>query len=611
MVGTIDTESIITKMMAVERKPQDLLKTRISTLQMQQSAWQQIADKLTALQTASDAMTGLGSLANLRTVTSSDTTSVSVRSIGSSSASTSSVEVIGLAAAQSVLASDTFSSVSGATAGRTLSLTNNATGSSQTFSSADGTIGGLASAINAAGVGVSARVLQTAPGQFQLALTSTSTGTASAFTTGGTGWGTFNVQRPAADATLIVDGITLTRSSNTISDAIDGVELTLQKQTSGPVSVTSARDDASIVAKVSALVDAANAVGTIVAAATKIATDPTTSGPLAGDYTARSLMTSIRDAIASTLVTASGKVVTANTLGVSLNKDGTLAFDGAALRASLATQPDDALAALGRSVTSNAPGVTISGILSTAKPGSHSITVTQAASQAGLVGLPVSLPAAGTSVSMQIITPDGTSNVTFSVGSTWALTAANLNSAMRAAGVRVSAAPQTVGGIDQGIDLTSARYGSSQTFSVSGAAALGINGNAQAGVDAAGTIDGTAFTANGQTVATGGLVLTVSTTAAQLTALGGSSTGTFQMNQGLAALLSIVGNRGSASGLVLASKATAGDQIADLQKKVDAWDDTLAQRETAMRTSFTAMQVALDKLNAMSSQIAGITTSSN
>ncbi|MCU1389655.1 MAG: flagellar hook-associated protein 2 [Ilumatobacteraceae bacterium] len=611
MVGTIDTDSIVTQLMAVERKPQDLLKTRITALQTRQNAWQAIADKLTALQTASEALTGLDSLSSLRTVSSSNTGNVTVRATGSGAATTASLEVLGLAAAQSVLASDTFSSATDAVAGRTLSLTNVASGTSQTFTSADGTIGGLAAAVNAAGIGVSARVLQTSPGQYQLALTATSTGTASAFTAGGTGWGTFATQRPAADATIVVDGVTLTRSSNVIADAIDGVELSLQSLTTGPISISSARDDATITSKVSALVTAMNALGTMVDAATKIGADASSGGPLAGDYTARSIMTSVRSAIASSLVTASGKTVTSNTLGVTLAKDGTIVFDATALAAGLASQPDDAFAALGRSVASTAPGVTVSGLLSTATPGPRTISVTTAASQASMIGVPTLLPAAGTSVSMQITTPNGTSTVTFNVAGTYSQTAGNMNAAMRAAGVVLTAVPQTVGGIDQGINLIATRYGTGQTFTVSGGAALGLSGSSTGGVDAAGTIDGTAFAANGQSLASGGLVLTIATTAAQLASLGGTSTGTIRMNQGLGALISLIGAQGATGGSVLASKQTAVDQATELQKRVDAWDTTLASRETAMRAKFTAMQVALDKLNSMSTQLAGLTTSSS
>jgi flagellar capping protein FliD len=106
------------------------------------------------------------------------------------------------------------------------------------------------------------------------------------------------------------------------------------------------------------------------------------------------------------------------------------------------------------------------------------------------------------------------------------------------------------------------------------------------------------------------MVLTVGTTAAQLAALGGTATGTVSLSQGLAGLLSGVGANGAAGGSVLGSKATLTDQIADLQKRVTSWDDILKQREDAMRTKFAAMQVALDKLNSMSSSFANLPTSS-
>ena len=608
MVGAIDTDSIITQLMAVERKPQNLLKTRITALQTKQNAWQAIADKLTALKTAGDAMTGIDALSALRTVSSSDPSSVTVRSTGSAPTTSASIEVLELAAAQSTLVSDVFASATESAGGRTLDLTNSS-GVTQTVTSADGTIGGLAAAINAAGVGVSARVLQTAPGQYQLALSATSSGTAAAFTTGGTGWGTFDVQRVASNAQIKVDGIQLTRSSNVINDAIDGVELSLQKTTTAPVVITSARDDATIVAKVKALVDAANSLGTMIDAATKISPDVASRGPLAGDYGARSLRTAVRATIAAPLASAGGASLTASSLGVSLNRDGTINFDSAALSATLATRPADALAALGRSVGSTAVGVKVTGTLSTAVASNRTVSVTASASQAGLVGVPTPLPAVGTSIAMQIVTPQGTSAVSFTVASTWSQTAGNLNAAMRAAGVKISATPHIAGGLEEGLDLHSDRYGSGQTFSVSGAAALGIDGTATSGTDAAGTIDGVAFVANGQSVTSGGMVLTVATTAAQLASLGGTSTGTVTLTQGLAGLLSVIGTRGSATGSAQLSKATLATQASDLQKRVDTWSQTLSDREAAMRTKFTAMQVALDRLNAMSSSFAGLSNS--
>ncbi len=605
MVGAIDTESIITQLMAVERRPQDLLNTRISALQKAQTAWQSIADKLTALKTASDAMAGLDTLASLRTVSSTDPTAIAVRSTGSAPATTASVEVVSLAAAQSVLVSDTFTSATATIAGRTVDLTIG-TSATQTFTSADGTIGGLAAAINAASIGVSARVLQTSPGTFQLALSSTTSGTAAAFTAAGVGWGAFTTARAPANAQLRVDGVTVTRSTNVITDVIDGVELSLQKPTTSAVAVSSARDDAAIVAKVKALVDAANTLGSTVASATKTSTEAAARGALAGDFGARRLTDAVRSAIASPLVTASGATMTSAALGVSLNRDGTIAFDAAKLTATLASNPTGAFAGLGRSAVSTATGVSIVGATSTSTSSSRTIIVTQAASQAGMVGLPTPLPAPGTSVAMQIVTPSGSVNVSFTTAATWAQTAGNLNAALRAAGVKITVIPQTVGGVDQGLNLTDDKFGSSQSFTISGAAAVGIDGTSTKGLDAAGTVDGTAFVATGRSYTVGGMVLSITATAAQLTALGGSSTGAITLRQGLAGALSGIGAQGGSAGAALASKDTLATQISDLQKRVGRYDDILKQREAVMRRKYSNMQVTLDRLNSITSSLGSL-----
>ena len=607
-VGSIDTESLVTQLMAVERRPQDIMKTTVQSLQTSQNAWQMIADKLTALKTAADAMTGFHTLTSLRTVTSSDPTSVSVRTTGAGAATSASIDVVALAAAQSTLVSDTFAATTDSIGTRTLDLTPTG-GTTHSFTSADGTIGGLAQAVNAANIGVSARVLQTSPGQYQLSLTSTASGTAHAFTAAGTGWGTFTVARPAADAQINVDGVTLTRSSNVISDVLDGVELTLSKTTTNPVVVTSARDDTTIIANVKAFVDAANALGSLIDQATATNTDPTKAGPLAGDYTARRYMDTVRDAIASSLVTSSAGVsITSADLGVTLDKTGTVMFDSTKLTASLATNSDAVLAALGQDASSTATGVSVIGITSGAVAGTKAISVTQAATQATLTGTAATLPPSGTAITMSIVNGSTTTNVSFATGATWTQTASNMSAAMHAAGAKVTATVQTVGGVEQGLNLTADRYGSLESFTVSGAASLGVDGAAAAGSDAAGTIGGVAFTARGQNLSTNGLVLSITLTPGQLTALGGTSAGNVTMTSGLAGALSAIGAAGGVDGSVQATKDGLTAQITDLQQRITDYDTTLAEREATLRAKFTAMQTMIANLNSMASSLGSLST---
>lgn len=601
MASGIDTESVVSQLMAVERRPQDLFKARVTSLQRAETAWQSIADKLTTLKTASDALAGLDSLAKLRTVTSTNTNAVSVRSVGVGSNTTASIDVVALAAAKSVLASDVFASATDSVGGRTLDITN-AAGATTTITSTDGTIGGLAAAVNAAKLGVSAKVLQTAPGKYQLSLTATATGTASTFSAAGTGWTSLDTIRDAADAQLRVDGVLITRSSNVVSDVLDGTELTLLGTTTSSVTVASSRDDSAISDKVKALVDAANALGTIINTVTKTSTNDAERGALAGDFTARQIMDSVRSSIAQSLVTASGTTTSADALGISLNKDGTISFDAAKLTASLASDPDTVLGVIGRNGSSTANGVSVIGATSTSTASSRSITVTQAASQATLVGMVTPPPPPGTQVTMNIVTPSGSYNVSFVVGASSAETAGNLNAALRSAGVKLVATAQASGAID----LSEERFGSGHTFTVSGAAALGIDGTSTAGVDATGTIDGVAYTAIGRSLTSGGVVLSIGTTATQLAAAGGTVTGTVSLTTGLAGALAIIGNRGAPSGSVMASKATIDDQIADLQQRISRYDDTLKQRETVIRAKFAAMETMVEKLQSMQSSIGSL-----
>ena len=466
-----------------------------------------------------------------------------MRSIGAGANTSAAVDVVALAAAKSVLGSDVFASATDAVGARTLDITK-AGGATVTVSSTDGTIGGLAAAVNSANLGVSAKVLQTAPGQYQLSLTATTSGTAASFTAAGTGWTSLDTVRDAADSQVRVDGVLITRSSNVISDVLDGTEMTLLSTTTTAATVSSTRDDSAISDKVKALVDAANALGTIISTVTKTSANEGERGALAGDFSARQIMDAIRTSIAQPLMTASGTTTTSSALGISLNKDGTIAFDASKLTASLASDPATVLAVIGRNGSSTANGVSVVGATSAATTSSRSITVTQSASQATLVGMVAPPPAPGTQISLNIVTPSGSYNVSFVAGATWAETAGNLNAALRAAGSRWWRSTQAGGSID----LRDERFGTGHGFSVTGGAAIGLDGSAADGVDAAGTVDGVAFTAAGKSLTTGGVVLSIGTTATQLASAGGTVTGTVSLTTGLAGALSTIGRTGSATG---------------------------------------------------------------
>lgn len=607
-MSTIDTKSIVSQLMAVERRPQDQLRGRVSQLQKAQSAWQQIGDKLSALKTAAEALAPTGTAQKLVSVTSDDTSAVGVRATGAVPNSTSvAIEVDQLASAHSVVMTDTFTGTTASDGGRSLDLTVGATNHS--FTSDDGTIGGLAREINAAGIGINARVLQTSSGTYQLALTSSTTGAASVFTADTTGWAGATVARAGSNASFTVDGVTLTRSSNTVSDVIDGVELTLKARTTGQVNVSASRDDDAIVAKVKALVDAANSVLTTVGASTATSGTAASRGVLSTDSTAKQVGDLVRNFVSNGLTGANGTKVTAANLGVSMSRDGKINFDESALRTALASDADAVFSVLGRGGSSTLSGVSVSNVASTATEGPRTVTVTRAAAQASMVGVPVPAPPDNSTVSLTVMTPTGSYSFSFTAGSSYAETAANLTAAMRAAGLKMTAGVTQSVGVDDGISITNDAYGSGKEFTVTN------NGTAASvtsddGVDAQATIDGTTYTAVGRNLLRDGVAMSLDYTEAQLASLGGSASGTVRVTSGFAGGLSTIGGESSSTGITSRAKTSLTDRISDLETRISKWDDVLSMRQSNLEKRFNAMDQMLTKLNAISAQL-GFSSSSS
>ena len=594
--NTMDTASLVSQLMSVERIPQDQLKTRVNALQSKQSAWSAIGSRVTALQSAAEALAPVGSIGKLMSAASSNDAAIGVRVTGTASPSTSSIVVTNLATTHSVVSTDTFTDALASAGGRSLTLTVGS-GTPTTVTSTDGTIGGLVDAVNTANGGVRAKLLQTAPNTYQRVLTATASGAAAAFTASGAGWTSLHTTTTGTDARLTVDGVDVSRSSNVISDLIGGVELTLKQPTTAPVQIGVSRDDNAVVNKIQALVDAANTLIQTVGQATTTSGTAAARGVLAGDTTAQSLADQIRNGIASGITGTDGKVRPALTLGISLTKDGSLTFDAAKLRDSLANDPAGVVASLGRGGSSTIPNVNMVSVLSTSTPGPHAISVTQIASASALVGVPVPTPPAGSTINMTVTTPNGTTTVTFNAGNSYAATAAAMTLALARSGLTLDA---TTDGAS--FSLAEKRPGSKNTFSVTGAPELGLSGAAAVGNDVMATIDGTPVTGTGAAIFSQGSAFTVGVTATQLANAGGAVTGTFQVSDGLAGMLARIGGS-TTTGAAANANDGIDSQIKDLQDRITRYDDSLKAKQTQLQAKFTAMDLALTKLQGQMSRL--------
>lgn len=280
-----------------------------------------------------------------------------------------SVKVSKLASAQSLVTSsdNSFSSTSAliGTSGASNRVLSISVGSSKavdiSLTDSQTTLAGVRDAINKAGAGVTASIIQSGDSGYQLVVTSNTTGSASTINMSVSGDETlssvlgYDSSETASHATgmsqvteaknaqLTVNGIAVERSSNTISDVPQGVTLTLTSTTSSDQNLIirqSTTDSAKAVQNwataYNTLVSTFNSL-TKYTAVSSGETQDTSNGVLIGDNLLRSISSQIKSTISAAQSDPTFQVV--NDLGVTLNKDGTLTVDESELIKNLANDP--------------------------------------------------------------------------------------------------------------------------------------------------------------------------------------------------------------------------------------------------------------------------------
>lgn len=200
--------------------------------------------------------------------------------------------------------------------------------------STNNTLDGLANAINGKGLGVQASVITDANGA-RLALVSTTSGAAGDLTVTGntTGLG-FTKAVTGANASLTVDGIPISSSTNTVTNVINGVTLSLTSPTTAPVSVTLSPDTTQAGNAIVAFASAYNTAIGDINAQFAVAGDGSGGGPLEADGSLREAQALLLGAITYSGPGNNG-VVNLASIGVNLNDDGKISIDSATLQNAL------------------------------------------------------------------------------------------------------------------------------------------------------------------------------------------------------------------------------------------------------------------------------------
>jgi len=334
----IDTASIITALMKLERMPIDRIEKDKTELKTKQGVVQEINGLLGKLRDASSAMYAPGALQG-KTGTSADPT-IATASVGSSAAAgTYNVVVTALAQAHT-LASGAAPAL---TTGQSLDITVGATSVNVGIQAGD-TLQGFADRINGTtDVGVSASVIND-----KLVLISKESGSAGNVTVGGSaaaGLG-FATTQPGQDAAATINGLPVTSAGNNIAGAINGVTLGLNKV--GSTTVTVGADTAASAKTAQGFVDAYNALMSNIKRATAYDAATKTAGSLQGDQTMSSLASQLRGIAGSAVQGLGGAHDSLAQIGITTARDGTMTLDQGVFQAALAADPGKVSQVFGR-----------------------------------------------------------------------------------------------------------------------------------------------------------------------------------------------------------------------------------------------------------------------
>ncbi len=590
LASGLDTTSIISQLMQLERQPVVRFQQRQAELRKVDDAWGTVTTKLSSFRTALDALAKPGALAGLFTATSSraEAVGVAVGGQGSAVAGSTSLTVERLATAHQLQAGGTFASAQELVGEGTFRLlAADGTEVANVATTAATTLEQLAAAVNAAGTGVSAQVLKVTEGDHRLVVTSRETGAADAFTVDAAppALAGSTVLTQAVDARVLVGGLAVERSSNVIDDLVAGTTLTLKQVSAEPVIIVVGQDLDAAVGKVKAMVDALNGALATLRDLTKYDATSKTAGVLQGDPTARRIAADLRNAFGTAF--AEG---TAAGIGITFDRYGVAALDETKLRAALTDDIAGVQRVLDRGVTATT-GLRAVSVPAGLAEGTYDVAVTALATAASGTG--TVYRSAGASHTITITTSGRQVDVAIPATSTLAQALTAINDTLRNAGVDTLTAAD-VGGA---IHLQESRVGSAHGFSVSATTTRFGVGGSYAGADAQGTIAGVAATGSGNSL-TGANGLVIQALAV--------TTGSVTVADGLTGVVDVALDRyEGADSFISRARSTLTGEIRRLDDRIADFGVRLDQREKTLRMKFAALETALARSSSQGAWLAG------
>jgi flagellar hook-associated protein 2 len=658
--SSMNLSSLMSGLMSVESVPLLQLQAQEASVNTQVSAYGTLASALSTFQDSISELTYASSFQTL-SAASSDDSIASVALNAGATAGSYSVKVTQLAQAETLLTSGSTSTSAAIGTGTTTTLnielgTTTTSGGTTTFSptsgqtvtpitidSSDNTLQGIAAAINAANVGVTATIVNNGGSTpYQLMLQSSTTGAAQAISVsvagaGGTGTGdstltsmfTYNPggttdmteTSVAQNAELTVNSTPIQSTTNTVDNQYPGLALDLTGVGSATITVGDATS--SLETLVDNFVTAYNTLQSAITPLTQFdASDSSNNGPLIGDSTIQQLTSQIQSIVTSQV----GGTATYQQLadiGITLDPTtGDLDLDSTTLESALSTSPTSLQALFAVKESASDPLVTAgttSSTTNTPTSGTYAVNVTTAATQGELVGtVSPSVPTTATQLSVSlngtfasITVPAQSATASLSDYAAALQSAINGNSTISAAGYGVTV---SVNSSNQ-LVVQSSAFGSTSNVTITGTDAATMFGSTTntgtAGTDIAGTIGGYPATGSGQTLTAtgstpvGGLTATVTGSAIGSRGTISYSTGIAQqLTTALTNAVAVSGTDGATSnGSVTGAVNTLKDQISQIESQESTQQSYIDSVSANYQAEFTALETTLASMSSIKSYL--------
>ncbi len=647
--ANLDVNGIVGQLMSLEQRPVVSLNKKEADYQAKISAYGNISGALSSFQTTVQDLSSLEKFQSLK-ASSSDAAALTATASGKAASGNHSISVSALAQPQKLAvagqASDItsigtgspstitfdFGSISGGTFDATSGKYKDATfapsgqGSKTiTIDAGNNTLQGIRDTINAAKIGITASIINDgSAAPFALSLSPTSPGASNSLkisVAGDEALSALLAHDPGAqqnltqtmtaqNATLTVDGVAISKSGNSINDVIPGVTLELLKTTSTPATLTIAHDSSAITGLVQNFVKGYNELNKTLQEATAYNPATKQGAVLQGDSTIRLLQSQMRTVLNTPISNTGGTLTTLSQIGVTIQKDGTMAVDTSKLNSAVNTNSDDVARLFTTVGRSSDPLVSYSAAASNTSTGSFPVNITRHATQGSIGGceeIETLVIENGENDGLNVKVNGVSASIVLSPGTyTYDSLAAEIQSKINGASTLSAAgASVSVKHDSDGYVITSNSHGSKSSVEVKGTGALNLLGKTPVitpGLDVAGTINGAPANGSGQTLtASDGAALGLKV-AVSGGALG--ERGKINYSQGYAYTLNnLLTSVLAKDGQLESRKKGINSSIKDIETRRDTLQQRMPLQEARFRKQYSTLESTLSNMSKTSSYL--------